>query len=51
MHADCDLPDNIDQLKQLVLASRAEVEHLKLVIAKLKRLLDQATPREYRGTL
>jgi hypothetical protein len=33
-----DLPDDIEELKQLVLASRAEVEHLKLVIAKLKRL-------------
>ena len=33
-----DLPNDIEQLKQLVLASRAEVEHLKLVIAKLKRL-------------
>jgi transposase len=33
-----DLPNDIEQLKQLVLAQRAEVEHLKLVIAKLKRL-------------
>src|SRR5260221_4807146 len=33
-----DLPDDIEQLKQLVLAHRAEVEHLKLIIAKLKRL-------------
>ena len=32
------LPDDIDALKTLVLASRAEVEHLKLVIAKLQRL-------------
>jgi len=32
------LPDDIDALKALVLASRAEVEHLKLIIAKLKRL-------------
>ena len=33
-----DLPDDVEQLKQLVLASRAEVEHLKLMIAKLRRL-------------
>jgi len=33
-----DLPEDIEQLKQLVLAHRAEVEHLKLIIAKLKRL-------------
>ena len=33
-----DLPDDVDSLKALVLASRAEVEHLKLMIAKLKRL-------------
>jgi transposase len=33
-----DLPDNVEALKALVLASRAEVEHLKLIIAKLKRL-------------
>ena len=33
-----DLPDDVDSLKALVLASRAEVEHLKLVITKLKRL-------------
>ncbi len=33
-----DLPDDIEALKALVLASRAEVEHLKLVIAKLRRL-------------
>ena len=32
------LPDDVDALKALVLASRAEVEHLKLIIAKLKRL-------------
>lgn len=32
------LPEDIDALKALVLASRAEVEHLKLVIAKLQRL-------------
>src|SRR5688572_25690605 len=33
-----DLPDDVDTLKELVLAGRAEVEHLKLIIAKLKRL-------------
>jgi transposase len=33
-----DLPDDVEQLKELVLSSRAEVEHLKLIIAKLKRL-------------
>lgn len=33
-----DLPDDVESLKALVLASRAEIEHLKLVIAKLKRL-------------
>jgi transposase len=32
------LPDDVEVLKALVLASRAEVEHLKLIIAKLKRL-------------
>jgi transposase len=32
------LPDDVDALKALVLASRAEVEHLKLIIEKLKRL-------------
>jgi transposase len=32
------LPDDVEQLKALVLSSRAEVEHLKLIIAKLKRL-------------
>ena len=33
-----DLPNDIESLKDLVLARSAEVEHLKLVIAKLKRL-------------
>lgn len=33
-----DLPDDIEQLKQLVLAHRAELEHLNLIIAKLKRM-------------
>ena len=33
-----DLPDDVDALKQLVLAQRSEVEHLKLIIAKLKRM-------------
>src|SRR6266511_4129270 len=33
-----DLPDDVEQLKDLVRSSRAEIEHLKLVIAKLKRL-------------
>jgi hypothetical protein len=33
-----DLPDDVETLKELVLSSRAEVEHLKLIIAKLKRL-------------
>jgi transposase len=33
-----DLPDDVEKLKELVLSSRAEIEHLKLVIAKLKRL-------------
>ena len=33
-----DLPNDIETLKDLVLARSAEVEHLKLVIAKLKRL-------------
>lgn len=32
------LPDDVEQLKQLVIAQRAELEHLKLVIAKLRRL-------------
>jgi len=33
-----ELPDDVEALKQLVRSSRAEIEHLKLVIAKLKRL-------------
>jgi transposase len=33
-----DLPNDIEQLKDLLLARSAEVEHLKLIIAKLKRL-------------
>ncbi len=33
-----DLPNDIEQLKQLVLAHRTEVEYLKLVIAKLRRV-------------
>jgi transposase len=33
-----DLPDDVAKLKELVRAGRAEVEHLKLIIAKLKRL-------------
>jgi transposase IS166 family protein len=33
-----DLPNDVESLKELVLAGRAEVEHLKLIIAKLKRL-------------
>jgi transposase len=32
-----DLPNDVEQLKQLVLAHRTEVEHLKLIIAKLRR--------------
>jgi transposase len=32
------LPDDVEALKALVLAQRAELEHLKLLIAKLKRL-------------
>lgn len=32
------LPDDVDQLKQLVIAQRAELEHLKLLIAKLRRM-------------
>lgn len=31
------LPNDVDALKQLVLAHRSEVEHLKLIIAKLQR--------------
>jgi transposase len=33
-----DLPDSVEALKQLVRAQRAEVEHLQLIIAKLKRM-------------
>src|SRR3982751_5654942 len=33
-----DLPNDIETLKDLVLAGQAEVEYLKLIIAKLKRL-------------
>jgi transposase len=33
-----DLPDNVEALKQLVRAQRAEVERLQLIIAKLKRM-------------
>jgi transposase len=33
-----ELPNDIEELKDLLLARSAEVEHLKLVIAKLKRL-------------
>lgn len=33
-----DLPDDVEELKELVRSSRAEIEHLKLIIAKLKRL-------------
>ena len=33
-----DLPDDVEQLKQLVRSSRAEIEHLKFIIAKLKRM-------------
>lgn len=32
------LPDDVDQLKRLVIAQRVELEHLRLVIAKLKRM-------------
>ena len=32
------LPDDIEQLKQLVIAQRLELEHLKLLLAKLRRL-------------
>ena len=32
------LPDDVEQLKQLVMAQRVELEHLKLVIAKLRRM-------------
>ena len=33
-----DLPDSVEALKQLVRAQRAQVEHLQLIIAKLKRM-------------
>jgi transposase len=33
-----DLPEDVEILKQLLRSSRAEIEHLKLIIAKLKRL-------------
>jgi len=33
-----DLPDDVGKLKSRVRSSRAEIEHLKLIIAKLKRL-------------
>lgn len=33
-----DLPDDIEKLKELVRSAHAEIEHLKLIIAKLKRL-------------
>jgi len=33
-----DLPNDVESLKALVLAGRAEIEHLKLIIAKLQRL-------------
>jgi transposase len=36
--ARAELPDDVDVLKALVLSSRAEIEHLKLIIAKFKRL-------------
>jgi transposase len=32
------LPDDVEQLQQLVTAQRVELEHLKLVIAKLRRM-------------
>jgi transposase len=32
------LPDDVEQLKQLVIAQRVELEHLKLLIAKLRRM-------------
>ncbi len=32
------LPDDVEQLQQLVIAQRVELEHLKLVIAKLRRM-------------
>jgi transposase len=33
-----ELPNDIEQLKQLVHAAYAEIEHLKLIVAKLKRM-------------
>jgi transposase len=33
-----DLPDDVEKLKELLLLSHAEIERLKLIIAKLKRL-------------
>jgi transposase len=33
-----DLPDDVNELKDLVRSAHAEIEHLKLIIAKLKRL-------------
>ena len=33
-----DLPDDVEKLKHLVRSSRAEIEHLQLIIAKLQRL-------------
>jgi len=33
-----DLPNDVEELKDLVLARETEVEHLKLIIAKLRRL-------------
>ena len=32
------MPNDVESLKDLLLARSAEVEHLKLIIAKLKRL-------------
>jgi len=32
------LPDDVEQLQQLVIAQRVELEHLKLLIAKLRRM-------------
>ena len=32
------LPDDVEQLKELVMAQRVELEHLKLLIAKLRRM-------------
>ncbi|MBM3359666.1 MAG: IS66 family transposase [Betaproteobacteria bacterium] len=33
-----DLPEDVEKLKELVRSAHAEIEHLKLIIAKLKRL-------------